>query len=175
MTNRIILSLTLLIILSLFISQPTLAATSLEIIKLRACQSQETQMRADFVNIINLSENMSQKLDIISSKIMAVYNSLPPAKKAQLTQVSQIAQAIQAKRTNLANLITNAKSQAALISCTGSNPTGQVNILENQMKQIFSLLKDYKTSLKNLISFLSQLQPQPSGLPSASASATTRP
>lgn len=120
-------------------------------VKLRACQAKEDviQKRAD--HLTQLATSMEGNFDKHAQRVEEYYTSkVVPSGKTVPNYDSLVAD-IQAKKTAVAAALSAAQSDANSFSCVGNDPKGQLTQFRQDMQTVKIALKEYRTSIKNLI------------------------
>jgi peptidoglycan hydrolase CwlO-like protein len=119
--------------------------------KLRACQAREDAIKKRASHITQLATNMEDKFDKHAQKVEEYYTSkVVPSGKTVANYDSLVAD-IDAKKAAVAAALSTAQNDANNFSCTGDDPKGQLTQFRKDMQAVKKALKDYRTSIKNLI------------------------
>lgn len=119
--------------------------------KLQSCQARENGIKQRSTHLVDLVTNMESKFDAIASRVEDYYTSkVVPSGKAVPNYNTLVAD-IQTKKTAVQAALTTAQSDAASFSCTSSDPKTQMTKFRTDMQVVKTALKDFRTSIKNLI------------------------
>lgn len=120
--------------------------------KLKSCQARESAITNRSVHLGQLVTTMEEKFDAIVKRVEEYYTTkVVPSGKTVVNYDSLVAD-IQTKK-NAVQTATGTKTQASIagFSCTGDDPKGQLTQYRKDMQAVIQALKDYRTSIKNLI------------------------
>lgn len=127
------------------------AQTRLTEAKLRTCQAKEKSIQNRFTRLNNLVTNMESKFDSIAGRVEEYYTTkVTPGGKTVANYGSLVAD-MAAKKAAVQTVLTNAQNDVAGFSCDGNDPKGQLTQFRKDMQAVKSALKEYRTSIKNLI------------------------
>jgi peptidoglycan hydrolase CwlO-like protein len=130
---------------------PTQAQGKLTEGKLRACQAKEQNIKKRVASLVNLVTNMETKFDSIASRVENYYTSkVVPAGKTVPNYDNFVAD-IQTKKSAVQTSLTVAQNDANGFSCTASDPKSQLKQFRTDMQAVKAALKNYRTSIRNLI------------------------
>lgn len=119
--------------------------------KLRACQAREDAIKKRATRLAQLAANMESRFDKHAQRVEEYYTSkVVPSGKTVANYDSLVAD-IQAKKTAVATALSTAQNDANNFSCEGTDPKGQLTQFRKDMQAVKRALKDYRTSIKNLI------------------------
>lgn len=123
------------------------ATTRLAAAKLLACQKRETAID----NILSrLSDRGQKQLDLftsIATKTEAFYTS----KGKTLSNYDALVADVNAKKVAAQTEVSTIKSDSVTFKCDGTDPKGAIASFKDALKAEIAALKDYKTSVRNLI------------------------
>lgn len=119
--------------------------------KLKACQAREKAIKKRTEQLVKLATTMQEKFDAIAGRVQEYYTSkVIPSGKTVANYDSLVAD-IQAKKGAVQIALTTAQNNAGTFTCDGNDPKGQLIQFKDDMRTVKSALKDYRTSIKNLI------------------------
>ena len=119
--------------------------------KLRACQAREDTIKKRATRLIQLATNMEGKFDKHAQRVEEYYTSkVVPSDKTVANYESLVAD-IDAKKAAVGVALSIAQNDANNFNCTGDDPKGQLTQFRKDMQAVKKALKDYRTSIKNLI------------------------
>lgn len=130
--------------------------------KLRACQAHEKAIKNRLQSLINLVSNQEDKFGSISARVENYYTSKMVPKGEILSNYNTLVADISTKKSVVDSDLANAKKDAASFSCTSSNPKTPLLTFRQDMQTVKSALKDYRTSIRNLIVMLMTIKSSPS-------------
>ncbi len=117
----------------------------------RACQTRENAIKTRSTHLVNLVTTMESKFDAIATRVEDYYaNKVAPSGKT-VSNYNTLVSDIQTKKTAIQTALTTAQNDATSFTCTSTNPKGQLTQFRDDMQAVKSVLKDYRTSIKNLI------------------------
>ena len=119
--------------------------------KLKACQVRENIIKKRAERLGKLAKTIEEKFDAIAKRVEDYYVSkVVPSGKTVANYDSLIAD-IQTKKGAVQTALTQAQTNAASFSCTSDDPKGQMARFKDDMQAVKSALKDYRTSINDLI------------------------
>ena len=119
--------------------------------KLRACQARENAIKQRSTHLTQLVNSMLAMFDKHAQRVENYYTTkVVPAGKT-VTNYNSLVADIAAKRAAVATALTQAQNDASSFSCTSSDPKTQLIKFKTDMQSVKKALKDYRTSIKNLI------------------------
>lgn len=132
-------------------SLPQLAQSRLADGPLKACQARENAIKTRSVHLEQLATTMEEKFDAIAGRVEEYYTTkVVPSGKTVPNYDSLVAD-IAASKTTVQTGLTKAQNDISSFSCTGSDPKGQMMTYRVDMQGVIQELKDYRTSIKDLI------------------------
>jgi ABC-type transporter Mla subunit MlaD len=127
------------------------AQTRLTEAKLRACQAREDAIKKRASRLTQLATNMEGKFDKHAQRVEDYYTSKVVPSGKTVTNYDSLIADIDAKKAAVAAALSTAQNDADNFSCTGDDPKGQLTQFRKDMQAVKKALKDYRTSIKNLI------------------------
>lgn len=119
--------------------------------KLKVCQAKENTIKKRTQQLTKLATTMQEKFEAIAGRVEEYYTSkVVPSGKTVANYDSLVAD-IQTKKGAVQTALTQAQSNAESFACSGDDPKGQLLQFREDMRAVKSALKDYRTSIKNLI------------------------
>jgi len=119
--------------------------------KLRVCQAKENSIKKRMEQLVKLATNMQEKFGAIEGRVEEYYTSkVAPSGKTVANDDSLVAD-IQTKKGAVQTALVKAQSDTGSFACDSDNPKGQLVQFKDDMRAVKSALKDYRTSIKNLI------------------------
>ena len=119
--------------------------------KLKVCQKTESSIKKRSIQMTKRSANMEKIFDSIAARVETYYtDKLLPNGKTVANYDSLVAD-IEANKELVEAAVTTVQTDATNFSCSGEDPKGQLGAFRYDMKTVIKALKDYRTSIKNLI------------------------
>ncbi len=119
--------------------------------KLKSCQARENAIKQRSTSLTGTVNNMLSKFDAIAQRVEDYYTAkVVPAGKT-VANYNSLVSDIQAKKAAVGSALSTAQSVSTNFSCTEADPKGQLTQFRQDMQQVMSALKNYRTSIKNLI------------------------
>lgn len=147
-------------------SLPSQATSNLEGAKLRACQARENAIKTRSTHLVQLVTSMESKFDAITKRVEDYYTSKVVPSGKTISNYNVLVSDIKTKKAAVQTVLTQAQNDASGFSCTGSDPRLKMTQFRDDMQAVKKALKDYRTSVKNLIVAVHSVQsPRPSRLP----------
>jgi len=132
-------------------SQRELTQTRLQDAKLRACQAREKGIKNRSTGLADLAKNMQDKFDVITRRVQDYYtNTVVPSGKT-VTNYDALVSDISTKKTAVQAALVKAQNDVNGFACTSDNPKDTMMKFKDDMQAVKQALKDYRTSIKNLI------------------------
>jgi peptidoglycan hydrolase CwlO-like protein len=132
-------------------SQSGFAKARLQDAKLRACQAREKGIKNRSTHLTDLVKNMEDKFDAILQRVEGYYtNTVVPSGKT-VSNYDSLVLDIQTKKAAVQVTLTKAQNDVTSFSCTLDNPKETMAKFKDDMQLVKQALKDYRTSIKNLI------------------------
>ncbi len=118
--------------------------------KLRACQAKENSIKKQMSQLEKMATKMLENFSEIQGRVEKYYTDkvLPSGKS--VANYSALTADIQTKKTAVQTAIAKVKAGTAGFSCAG-DPKEQMKQFRDGMREVKSALKDYRTSIRNLI------------------------
>lgn len=129
--------------------------------KLKACQAREDSIKKRGDQLTKMATNMLEKFDAIEKRVQEHYTSKVVPSGKTVSNYDTLVAEIQTKKTVVQTALTTAQTNATSFTCTGNDPKGQITQFRDDMKAVRSALKDYRTSIKNLIVAVRSVSPKP--------------
>lgn len=135
----------------LAVGKPETVGGRLTEAKLRACQARENAIKKRSEHLGKLASTMEKKFTAIAQRVEEYYTTKAVPGGKTIANYDSLVSDIQTKKTAVQTALTQAQTDAGGFSCTGDNPKGQLTQFKGGMKAVIKALKDYRTSIKNLI------------------------
>ncbi len=130
---------------------PTQAQTHLTDAKLKACQARENAIKTRSEHLSQLVTTMEEKFDAIAGRVEEYYTTKVVPSGKTVTNYDSLVADIAAKKAAVGTALTKAQNDISGFSCDGSDPKGQMTTYRSDMQGVIQELKDYRTSIKDLI------------------------
>jgi hypothetical protein len=147
------------------------AATRLADAKLKACQAREAAIQKRSDQLVKLATNMQATFTDITTRVKTYYTDTVIPSGKTVSSYDTLVADIATKQTAVGTALTKAQSDATAFSCTSNDPKGQLTQFRVDMQAVKSALKEYRTSIKNLIVAVHSV----TGTTQSSANPTTSP
>lgn len=119
--------------------------------KLKACQAREAGIQTRFTHLLQLAATMEKNFDAIAGRVEEYYTTkVVPSGKTVANYDTLVADIAASKKTVQTGL-DKAKNDISGFSCDGGDPKAQMTAFRLDMQGVIQELKDYRTSIKNLI------------------------
>lgn len=119
--------------------------------KLKACQARENAVKTRMSRLTQLATNMETKFDTIASRVEAYYTSKVVPSGKTVPNYDSLVLYIGTKKTAVQTTLTKAQTDADNFSCASSTPKAQLTQVREDMQAVKQALKNFRTSIKNLI------------------------
>ncbi len=119
--------------------------------RLRACQAHEDAIKRRLTHLTNLVTNMETKFDAIATRVENYYTNKVVPRGKTVANYNTLVSDIQTQKTNVQTALKKAQTDANSFSCTSGSPKAQLTQFREDMQAVKEALKDYRTSIKNLI------------------------
>ncbi len=119
--------------------------------KLKACEARERNIRNRSEKLATSSAKMAEKFAKISLRVQQFYTDkvLPSGKT--VANYDELVASSEAKKMEVKTAILAAQEDLTGFSCTGDDPKTMLGNFNSSMKEVKGALKEYRTSIKNLI------------------------
>lgn len=119
--------------------------------KLKVCQNRESAIQKRNNALTKTAENMLTKFDSIATRVETYYTDQAiPAGKTVSNYDALVAE-ITVKKATVQTNLDKTTTDALAFNCTSDDPKGQLTQFRTDMQTVKQTLKDYRTSIKNLI------------------------
>lgn len=126
------------------------AQTHLTDAKLKSCQARENAIKNRSTHLVNLVTTMESKFDAIATRVEEYYTSKVVPSGKTVSNYDSLVADIQTQKTAVQSALTTAQTNSTF-DCTSADPKTQMTQFRTDMMAVQSALKDYRTSIKNLI------------------------
>lgn len=141
------------------------ASTKLADTKLRACQNREKAINNIMARIADRGQKQLNLFTTIATRTETFYTN----KGKVLSNYDVLVADVNAKKTAAQTTVDAIKSDSVSFKCDGTDPKGVAAGFKTDLKAEITALKNYKTSVKNLIVGVKSVQ----GTTSSSANSTS--
>lgn len=134
--------------------------------RLRACQAKENAIRNRAKHLGDLATTMEKTFDAIAKRVEDYYTTKVVPSGKTVAGYDSLVGDIATKKTAVQTALTKAQTDAEGFACDSTDPKGQLTQFREDMQAVKSALKDYRTSIKNLIVAVRSVTgaPTPTGL-----------
>lgn len=130
---------------------PPFAQLRLQNAKLKACEAKSASITSRSNHLVQLADKMIKVFTSIAGGVEQYYLTKVVPTGAILPNYDALVADIATKENAIAPLLQAAKDDASNFSCTGNNPGAQLTQYKTDMQAVIRGLKEYRTSVKNLI------------------------
>lgn len=150
-TLKIILSIVVFLLLTSSVSAVGKPSGVSEQGKLRACQAKENSINKRLTSLDNLVVNMESKFDSIANRVEDYYTSKVVPSGKTVSNYDSLVTEIQTKKIAVQTALTKTQTDTSTFTCTSDDPKALLTQYRKDMQDVKSALKEYRTSIKNLI------------------------
>lgn len=119
--------------------------------RLTACQARESTIKNRMAHLTALATNMMNKFDRHAARVESYYTTkVVPAGKT-VSNYDSLVSDINLKKTAVQVILTKAQNDVQSFNCINGDPKVQMSQFRQDMQAVKRALKDYRTSIKNLI------------------------
>lgn len=119
--------------------------------KLKSCQARENSINKRSSQLVKMATNMLEKFDAIAGRVKTYYTEKVVSSGKTVTNYDSLVTDIQTKKTAVQTALSTTQTNVATFTCKGEDPKGQLTQFRTDMQTVKTALKDYRTSVKNLI------------------------
>lgn len=118
---------------------------------LKACQARESAIKTRMTHLTQLATDMINNFDTHVTKVEDYYTTkvLPSGKK--VSNYDSLVSDIAAKKTAVSSALTKTQLDTQGFNCSTGNPKLEMTQFRTDMQSVKQALKDFRTSIKNLI------------------------
>lgn len=137
---------------------------------LRSCQARERGLKKRSTQLVRLTNNMFLKFDNIATRVQKYYTNVVLPSGKSVPNYAILVADIQTKKSIVKVDLAKVQSDLASFSCVSGNPKAAMTQFRVDMQIVKSALKDFRTSVKNLIVAVhsvagERMSPKPTQLP----------
>lgn len=142
-------------------------------VKAKFCAAHEANIKTKMNNLLKFSSNMEAKFSAIANRVETFYET----SGKNVANYAALKADIQTKKDAADEALTKAQADVSTFTCTSDTPKEAITFFRTDMQLVKTALKNYRTSIKNLIVAVrgSAAKGVGSSSPSASPSATSTP
>ncbi len=119
--------------------------------KLKVCQTKEKVLGNRLGSLTRMTENMLEKFDRIAIRVKEFYTNKVVTAGGSVSNYDALVADIDVKKAAVETALASAKTNSESFSCDSDDPKGVLTRFRENMQAVKSALKDYRTSIKNLI------------------------
>lgn len=119
--------------------------------KLRFCEAREENIKKRHVSLMGIGSGILGKLDAIVARAKEFYTQKVLTSGKSLDNYDELVADIDAKKQALAGALAQVPDGSGF-DCSGDDPKGTLTDYREKMKLVKDALKNYRESVKNLIS-----------------------
>ena len=119
--------------------------------RLKSCQAKEESIKNRLSHLNQLATNMQEKFDAIAERVKEYYTTKVVPSGKTVANYNTLVADITTKKTAVQTALTKAQGDVATFSCDGEDPEGYLTSFRTNMQAVKGALKDYRTSIRNLI------------------------
>lgn len=127
------------------------AMARLENGQLKACQAREVAIKKRSDQLVALATNMESKFDSIAKRVEDYYTTTVIPSGKSVANYDALVSDIQSKKSAVSTALATAQSDVSSFSCVSDDPKTEMTKFRTDMQAVKSALKDFRTSIKNLI------------------------
>lgn len=118
---------------------------------LRSCQAREEALKTRSARLVKFVNNMLSVFDNIATRVEKYYtNTVLPSGKSVSNYGALVAD-IQSKKVVVQTDLAKAQADLTSFSCSSVNPKAAMTLFRTDMQTVKKALKDFRTSIRNLI------------------------
>lgn len=125
----------------------TAVQTRLDAVKLKVCQIREKSIDNIMARIADRGQKQLDLFSSIATRVETFYTN----KGKTLSNYDALVADVNAKQAAAQTAVDTVKADKASFKCDGADPHGAADVFKNDLKLEISALKDFRTSVKNLI------------------------
>ncbi len=126
-------------------------ATKSNELKTKSCLAREQIIKTRMNNLERLTQNMFEVFGKIEARTEEFYQNKLVVKGTTVASYSTLLQNVESKKSSAEKLLLESKNDISGFSCANVNPKTSLTEFRKDMQSVKSALKEYRTSIKNLI------------------------
>ena len=123
----------------------------LEAKKLQICERVESKIENRSVKMVNKEENMVTRFDKIATKVKDYYTDKLLPKGGTIDNYDALVADVAAHEAAVNDAVATAQSGTSSFDCDANDPKGRLGNFKVDMKSVITSLKEYRTSVVNLL------------------------
>lgn len=123
------------------------AKTRLQDAQLKRCEAQQKAITNIMGHIADRGQNQLDLFTTIATRVENFYTE----KGKTLSNYDSLVADVNAKKAAALTVVSNVKNADTTFNCSGDDPHGVISGFKTSLQQEISALKEYRTSIKNLI------------------------
>jgi len=142
-------------------------ATRANELRTQSCESRQEVIKNRMANLLRMSTNMVEVFDNIKQRVQEYYQNKVLTNGKTLPSYENLVQMTQTKKDSVQTALDTAASDSEQFSCASDDPKEALTTFRKDMQSVKTALKDYRTSIKNLIVAIRTVKlttPTPSGV-----------
>lgn len=125
----------------------------------RSCEARESAIKNRSTHLTELAANVEIKFDKIAMSTETFYTDKVVPSGKTLSNYQDLVNDISAKKALVTTALNKAQADASSFSCASGTPKAQMTQFRLDMQNTKNALKDYRTSIRNLIVAVRSLRP----------------
>lgn len=118
---------------------------------MKTCEVREVVVKKRMSQLVDLVTNMEETFDKIAAKAQNYYSDTVLPSGNSIANYSTLVADVAAKKALVDAEVTSTKADVTAFNCTTGDPKTHMNLFRVNMQQTKTALKNYRTSIKNLI------------------------
>lgn len=127
---------------------------------LNSCLARQAAIKVQMTTLVNLTARMERQFDLIAQRSVDNYNSVVVPSGKTVPNYNALIADVQTKKETIQSALTIAQTDSSNFSCTSENPKLLMSQFRLNMQMVKLDLKNYRTSIKNLISAIKLATPE---------------
>ncbi len=119
--------------------------------KMRSCEAREAAINKRSAQLFKMVDNMEVKFSSISARVQDYYTSKVVPSGKTLSNYDDLVSDIDAKKASADAALATAQADIDSFSCDSDDPKALFIKFRKDMQEVKDALKEYRTSIKNLI------------------------
>lgn len=120
-------------------------------VKLKICESVESRIKTRSTGMATRAENMTTRFTKIADRVEEYYTNKLLPKGAVVENYDALVANVAAHEADVNNAVANTQSTISSFDCEANNPKGQLTQFKDEMKKVITALKEYRTSVVDLL------------------------
>lgn len=116
-----------------------------------SCENKVANFQRKAEQITERSTKMREQFDSIAQRVMDYYETKVVPSGIEVAGYSDLTGDIEAAQSDVTTAIADAESQLLAVTCEGDDTKLNMSLYKEELKLVNTALKDYRTSIKNLI------------------------